>query len=69
MREVYELWAKRKGSTSFEKIEEFEYRGQVYSKVDGLLETGEYLEATVLLNHLYIYGKKYRKSKAKTKRV
>lgn len=61
----YELWAKHKDKTYWEKISEFQNRYEIQSRIDELLATGDYKEATVLKDHLYISGKEYKKSKVK----
>jgi hypothetical protein len=65
----YELWALPNDKTYWEKISEFEGRYEVESRIDELLATGEYKEATVLRDHLYILGKEYKKNKVKRKKL
>lgn len=61
----YELWAKHKDKTYWEKISEFENRYEIQSRIDELLATGDYVEANVLKDYLYISGKVYKKNKVK----
>ncbi len=61
----YELWALHKDKTYWEKISEFEGRWEIESRIDEILATGDYKEATVLRDHLYILGKEYKKNKLK----
>ena len=63
----YELWAKHKDKSFYEKIYEFDNKVEMYYRVDEILATGEYIEATVLREHKYIYGKEYKKPKTKRK--
>ena len=63
----YELWAHHKDKPYWEKISEFEGRWEIESRIDEILATGDYIEATVLREHKYILGKEYKKSKVKRK--
>ena len=59
----YELWAKHKDKSFYEKICEFDNKREIESRIDELLATEEYLEATILREHQYIYGKEYKGNK------
>lgn len=63
----YELWAKHKEKSYYEKICEFEGRWEIQSRIDELIETGNYVEVTVIKDYQYIAGKEYKKSKVKRK--
>ena len=58
----YELWGKKEEEPKWEKISEFEGRYEIESRIDELLESGEYKEATVLKDFRYVLGKE-RKEK------
>lgn len=58
----YELWGKKEEEPKWEKISEFDGRWEVNSRIDELLESGEYKEATVLKDFRYVLGKE-RKEK------
>ena len=62
----YELWGKHREKSYWEKISEFEGKWEIESRIDELLESGEYQEATVLKDYVYILGKEY-KGKRKVK--
>ena len=61
----YELWALPNDKTYWIMISEFEGRWEIESRIDELLATGDYKEATVLREHVYIFGKVYKKNKVK----
>jgi len=58
----YELWGKKEEEPNWEKISEFDGRWEVNSRIDELLESGEYKEATVIKDFRYVLGKE-RKEK------
>ena len=58
----YELWGKKEEEPKWEKISEFDGRWEVNSRIDELLESGEYKEATVIKDFKYVLGKE-RKEK------
>ena len=61
----YELWALPNDKTYWVMISKFEGRWEIESRIDELLATGDYKEATVLREHVYIFGKVYKKNKVK----
>ena len=63
----YELWAKHKDKSFYELICEFDNPNEAMYRVDEIIATGEYVEATVLREHKYIYGKESKKGKVKKK--
>lgn len=56
----YELWGIRENEPKWEKISEFDGRWEVNSRIDELLESGEYKEATVIKDFKYVLGKEYK---------
>lgn len=56
----YELWGKKEEEPKWEKISEFDGRWEVNSRIDELLESGEYKEATVIKDFRYVLGKEYK---------
>ena len=56
----YELWGKQWSKPNYEKVSEFENRWEIESRIDELLESGDYKEATVIRDYKYVKGKEYR---------
>lgn len=61
----YELWAKPFNEPNYIKIIEFDNYHETQSRIDNLLETGEYSEATVIKDFKYVLGKEYQQEKTK----
>ena len=65
---MFEVWAKRIGASDYEFVCSYQdYENQKHYSMLDMLDNGEYQEAIILRDHMYVLMKIYNTEKRKTR--